>query len=111
MHNILFILIAPLTLLVSGESFSKGQPSEWQISFQDAASPLMQNLIDLHDFVVWIITFITIFVFFLLAYVCIKFSAKNNKKPTTTTHNSLLEVAWTVIPVLFLVVIAIPSFK
>ena len=111
MHNILFILIAPLISLLSSKSYSKGQPSEWQISFQDAASPLMQNLIDLHDFVFWIITFITIFVFFLLAYVCIKFSAKNNKKPTTTTHNSLLEVAWTVIPVLLLVVIAIPSFK
>ena len=88
MHNILFYLIAPFISLTSSESFAKGQPSEWQISFQDAASPLMQNLIDLHDFVFWIITFITIFVFFLLAYVCIKFSAKNNKKPTTTTHNS-----------------------
>ena len=111
MHNILFFLIAPLLTIIGREAFSKGQPSEWQISFQEAASPLMQSLIDLHDFVFWIITFITIFVFFLLAYVCVKFSAKNNKKPTTTTHNSLLEVAWTVIPVLLLVVIAIPSFK
>ena len=49
--------------------------------------------------------------FFLLVYVCIKFSAKNNKTPSQTTHNSLLEVAWTLIPVLILVVIAIPSFR
>ena len=82
MHNILFFLTAPLFILIGREAFSKGQPSEWQISFQDAASPLMQNLIDLHDFVFWIITFITIFVFILLAYVCVKFSAKNNKKPS-----------------------------
>ena len=71
----------------------------------------LSNLYESLLFLAWGVTFITIFVFFLLAYVCIKFSAKNNKKPTTTTHNSLLEVAWTVIPVLLLVVIAIPSFK
>jgi cytochrome c oxidase subunit 2 len=111
MHNILFYFSVFFLTLTTTETLAKGQPSEWQISFQEAASPLMQKLIDLHDFVFWIITFITVFVFFLLAYVCIKFSAKNNKKPTTTTHNSLLEVAWTVIPVLILVVIAIPSFK
>lgn len=88
-----------------------GQPEEWQLSFQEAGSPLMQRLIDFHDFVFWIITAITVFVFLLLAYVCVRFSAKNNKKPSTTTHNSTLEVAWTLIPVLLLVVIAIPSFR
>ena len=45
------------------------------------------------------------------AYVCVRFSAKNNKKPSTTTHNATLEIAWTLIPVLLLVVIAIPSFR
>ena len=92
-------------------AYSKGQPTEWQMGFQDAASPLMQDLINLHDFVFWIITFITIFVFVLLLYVCIKFSAKNNKTPSKVTHNALLEVAWTVIPVVLLMVIAIPSFR
>ena len=87
------------------------QPVEWQMSFQEPASALMRDLVGLHDFVFWIITFITLFVFFLLAYVCVKFSAKNNKTPSQTTHNSLLEVAWTLIPVLILVVIAIPSFR
>ena len=52
------------------EANPKGQPHEWQLSFQEAASPLMQQLIDLHDIVFWIITFITIFVFGLMAYVC-----------------------------------------
>ena len=97
--------------LMTQNSYAKGQASDWQLSFQEAASPLMSELIGLHDFIFWIITFITIFVFVLLAYVCVKFSAKNNKKPSTTTHNSLIEVAWTVIPVIILVVISIPSFK
>ncbi len=97
-------------LLISSEVLAK-QPSEWQIGFQEAGSPLMQQLINLHDFVFWIITAITVFVFVLMAYVCVRFSAKNNKKPSKTTHNSLLEVAWTVIPAVILVVIAIPSFR
>ena len=99
------------TLLSQNIVHAKGQATDWQLSFQEAASPLMSELIGLHDFIFWIITFITIFVFVLLAYVCVKFSAKNNKKPSTTTHNSLIEVAWTVIPVIILVVISIPSFK
>lgn len=99
------------TLLTQNVSYAKGQATDWQLSFQEAASPLMSELIGLHDFIFWIITFITIFVFVLLAYVCVKFSAKNNKKPSTTTHNSLIEVAWTVIPVIILVVISVPSFK
>ena len=106
-HFTAFIFI----LLSQRISYAKGQATDWQLSFQEAASPLMAELIGLHDFIFWIITFITIFVFFLLAYVCVKFSAKNNKKPSTTTHNSLIEVAWTVIPVIILVVISIPSFK
>jgi len=97
--------------LITQHAYAKGQPTDWQLSFQEAASPLMSELISLHDFIFWIITFITIFVFVLLAYFCVKFSAKNNKKPSTTTHNSLIEVAWTVIPVIILVVISIPSFK
>ena len=71
----------------------------------------MEELINFHSVVFWIITVITIFVFLLLAYVCYKFSAKKNKVPSKTTHNSVLEVAWTLIPVLILVVIAIPSFR
>ena len=105
------LLTFNILVLFGIDSFAKGQPTEWQMGFQEAASPLMAELAGLHDFVFWIITFITIFVFLLLAYVCVKFSAKRNKTPSQTTHNSLLEVAWTVIPVLILVVIAIPSFK
>ncbi len=98
-------------LFVQNLAEAKGQATDWQLGLQEAASPLMAELINLHDFIFWIITIITIFVFALLAYVCFKFSAKNNKKASTTTHNSLLEVAWTVVPVIILVVISIPSFK
>ena len=59
-----FSFLSPFFLV--NQSFAKGQPSEWQISFQEAASPLMQSLIDLHDFVFWVITVITVFVFFYL---------------------------------------------
>tara|TARA_A100001015_G_C15031462_1_gene733505 strand:- start:2853 stop:3623 length:771 start_codon:yes stop_codon:yes gene_type:complete len=90
---------------------ANGLAKDWQLSFQEAGSPLMQELIDFHSVVFWIITAITIFVFLLLAYVCFKFSASRNPKPTKTTHNAVLEVAWTLIPVLILVVIAIPSFR
>ena len=107
----IFLVLSFFTFLYANSALAKGQPSEWQLSFQEPASPLMEQLISLHDFVFWIITAITIFVFLLLAYVCVKFSAKNNKKPSTTTHNSTLEIAWTLIPVILLVVIAIPSFR
>ncbi len=103
-------LLSLLVLIFDSKVYAN-QPTDWQLSFQEPASPLMRDLVGLHDFVFWIITIITLFVFFLLVYVCIKFSAKNNKTPSQTTHNSLLEVAWTLIPVLILVVIAIPSFR
>ena len=82
-----FLVLSSFIFLYANLSIAKGQPSEWQLSFQEPASPLMEQLISLHDFVFWIITAITIFVFLLLAYVCVKFSAKNNKKPSTTTNN------------------------
>ena len=105
------LFISLISFFTANNIYAKGQPTDWQLGFQEAGSPLMQQLIDFHDFVFWIITAITIFVFLLLAYVCVKFSAKNNKKPSTTTHNSTLEIAWTLIPVILLVVIAIPSFR
>tara|TARA_A100001015_G_scaffold303282_1_gene392691 strand:+ start:138 stop:953 length:816 start_codon:yes stop_codon:yes gene_type:complete len=105
MYKIISLVFFPTYL------FADGLAKDWQLSFQEPASPLMEELINFHDIVFWIITAITIFVFLLLAYVCFKFSAKKNKVPSKTTHNSVLEVAWTLIPVLILVVIAIPSFR
>jgi cytochrome c oxidase subunit 2 len=88
-----------------------GRPSPWQLGLQDAASPVMVDITWFHDFLLWIITGITAFVLILLLVVIVRFNARANPTPSRTTHNSLLEVAWTILPVVILVAIAIPSFR
>ena len=88
-----------------------GQPSPWQLGLQGSASPIMDSINWFHDLVMVIITAITLFVLVLLVIVIVKFNARANPVPTKTTHNTVLEVAWTLVPVLILVVIAIPSFR
>jgi len=88
-----------------------GQPSPWQIGLQDAGSPVMEDVVWFHTYVLWFITIITVFVLALLVYVIVKFNAAANPTPSRTTHNTLIEVLWTVIPVLILVAIALPSFR
>jgi cytochrome c oxidase subunit 2 len=92
-------------------SAALGQPTPWQMSFQQSAAPTMDDIVWFHNFVLWIIVAITVFVLALLVIVIVKFNARANPTPSRTTHNTLLEVAWTVIPVIILVVIAIPSFR
>lgn len=88
-----------------------GQPSPWQLGLQDSASPVMDGIISFHNLVMYIITAITLLVLVLLVVVIVKFNARSNPTPTRTTHNAALEVAWTLIPVLILVTIAVPSFR
>jgi cytochrome c oxidase subunit II len=88
-----------------------GQPAPWQLGLQDSASPVMDNIIWFHDFLLWIITVIVLFVLALLVWVVVKFNAKANPTPSRTTHNTAIEVVWTVVPVIILVAIAIPSFR
>src|ERR1700684_3902795 len=88
-----------------------GQPTPWQLGLQDAASPVMADIIGFHTFVLWIITSITIFVLVLLLIIIFRFNARANPTPSRTTHNTLLEVIWTIVPVIILVLIAIPSFR
>jgi len=88
-----------------------GQPSDWQIGLQDSATPVMDEVVWFHDFLLWIISIITAFVLALLVAVIVKFNSRANPVPSRTTHNTLLEVAWTLIPVLILVAIAVPSFR
>lgn len=87
------------------------KPHEWQIDFQEAASPLMSELHSFHHFLLFIIIAIVVFVLLLLGYVMYKFNAKRNPIPATFTHNIAIEVIWTVIPIIILIVIAIPSFR
>jgi cytochrome c oxidase subunit II len=88
-----------------------GQPSDWQMGLQQAGSPVMEQVTWFHSFLLWIITLITAFVLVLLVAVIIKFNARANPTPSRTTHHTLLEVAWTVVPVMILVAIAVPSFR
>ena len=88
-----------------------GQPTAWQLNFQPAASPVAERIEDLHDLLLFITVAISVFVLALLAYVCIRYRAGRHPLPSRRTHNTVLEIAWTAIPVLILVVIAIPSFK
>jgi len=88
-----------------------GQPSPWQLGLQDAGSPVMADVIGFHNFLLWIIAAITLFVLVLLAIIVVRFNARANPTPSRTTHNTLLEVIWTIVPVIILVVIAVPSFR
>jgi cytochrome c oxidase subunit II len=88
-----------------------GQAVPWQLGLQDAVTPVAEKIHSFHNYLLVIITVITLFVLALLLYVMVKFNAKANPVPSKTTHNVVVEVLWTVIPVLILVAIAIPSFR
>src|SRR6185503_15702263 len=88
-----------------------GQPYPWQIDFQPAASPVMENIEDFHRLLLWIITATSLFVLALLVWIIIRYNRRANPAPSRTEHNTLLEIGWTVVPVSVLVIIAIPSFK
>ena len=88
-----------------------GQPAPWEYKLQEAATPVMENITWFHNFLLWLIIGITLFVLVLLVLVVVKFNAKANPVPSKTTHNTMIEVAWTLIPVLILVAVAVPSFR
>lgn len=86
-------------------------PKDWQLGFQTPASPVMDKLYSLHDFMLIVITAISVFVLALLAFICLRFRRAANPTPSKTTHNTMIEVIWTVVPILILVALAIPSLK
>jgi cytochrome c oxidase subunit 2 len=88
-----------------------GQPSPRQMGMQDPASEVAQSIFRFHDMTNLIIITITIFVFILLTIVILRFNERSNPTPSRTTHHTMLEVVWTVVPILILVAIAVPSFK
>jgi cytochrome c oxidase subunit 2 len=111
---LLSTLLAPVVLL-SGLSVAgaapNGQPQPWQMNLPDPSTSKMADIVWFHNGLIVLITAISLFVLALLIYVCVKYRASANPTPSKTTHNAALEVAWTIIPVLILVVIAIPSFR
>jgi len=89
-----------------------GAPKEWGLSFQPSASPVKHDMVWFHDHLLLpVITVITVFVMLLLLFVMIRFNARANPKPSKTTHNTMLEVVWTLVPVIILVIIVVPSMK
>jgi len=86
-------------------------PEEWQLGFQDPATPVMERLVDFNNILIWMCVIISLFVFVLLGIIIFKFNRKANPVPTKRSHNTLIEVLWTVIPVIILVAIAVPSLR
>ena len=100
-----------LTYFIGSNAFAN-QPKDWQLGFQEAASSTMRDIVNFHDKILLpIIIAISVFVLFLMVYACIRFRASRNPNPSKTTHNVAVEVLWTLIPCLILIVMAVPSFK
>jgi cytochrome c oxidase subunit 2 len=111
-RRLLELAVAGVALVTGGAASAElGQPAPWEYKLQEAASPVMESIIWFHNWLLIIITVITLFVLALLIAVVVKFNTKANPVPSRTTHNTLIEVAWTLIPVLILVGIAVPSFR
>ncbi|MCC7049325.1 MAG: cytochrome c oxidase subunit II [Alphaproteobacteria bacterium] len=104
-------LLSPLGVAAWASAADAAEPLPWQMGLQPPASPTMASIESFHTLLLWIITIITIFVLGLLVYVMVKFNEKANPTPSQTTHNTMVEVLWTVIPIVILVAIAVPSFK
>ncbi|MBD1156965.1 cytochrome c oxidase subunit II [Pelagibacterales bacterium SAG-MED20] len=108
MKKYFFTLLAT----IYATSASANQPKEWQLGFQKAASESMRDIVNFHNnLLLPIIIAISVFVLFLMIYACVRFRASRNPNPSKTTHNVAVEVLWTLIPCLILIVMAVPSFK
>ena len=112
--GILGVLSAIVGLGVASSALAQpvvGVPHDWQVGFPPAYTPLMEKVESLNSLLLVIISLICVFVAALLIYAVWRFHASRNPVATTTTHNTFIEIAWTVLPILILVFIAIPSFR
>lgn len=117
--RVMTLLAATVVALVAGVATGSadlafaaaGQPTDWAMGFQDSVSPVMDDLIWFDNWLLGLITVISIFVLVLLLIIMVRFNAKKNPVPSKTTHNTFIEVVWTVLPIMILVVIAVPSFR
>jgi cytochrome c oxidase subunit 2 len=105
------MVAAFMALIGSTVLASANKPEPWQMTFQEAATDNMTTITDFNNFLLILMTIITVFVLALLLYVMLRFNAKANPTPSKTSHNTLIEVLWTVLPIVILVVIAVPSFR
>ena len=105
--------IAGLALLATGlmSGPATAAPQPWQMGFQEAASPIAEWIHQFHDLLLILCVIISAFVLLLMIWVSVRFNAKANPTPSKVTHNTLIEVLWTVVPIIILVIIAIPSLR
>ena len=103
------LIILMYTVMITGALAAL--PREWQLGVPEPVSPVAVRIHEFHDYLLWLIAAISLFVLVLMIYVCFRFKASNNPNPTKTTHNTFIEILWTAVPVLILVIVAVPSFK
>lgn len=109
-----FVAVAVAMLAMAHSASAQagfGAPKPWQMNFQEPATPVMAEVVSFHNFLTVLITLISLFVLGLLLYIIWRFNAKANPVPSKNSHNTMLEVVWTVIPITILVIMAIPSFR
>ena len=109
--RLFYTVLLTAAWLQTGPSFAQSGPQPWQINFRPSATPVMDDIVDFHNLLLVIEVLIVLFVLGLMVYICVKFNAKANPVPSKTTHNVFLEVVWTVIPIIILIVITVPSVK
>ena len=108
MKKLIFVILTTIYTT----SVLANQPKEWQLGFQEAASQSMREIVNFHNnLLLPVIIAISVFVLFLMIYTCIRFRASRNPIPSKTTHNFAVEILWTLIPCLILIVMAVPSFQ
>ena len=108
----IFLKIISIVFLPFSAFANEGISENWQLSFQEPATDLMSDIISFHSYILMpIITGISLLVLGLLLYIMFRFNSKRNVVASTTTHNTVIEILWTVIPVILLIIIAIPSFR
>ena len=106
-----FAAAAALVASLAGVGAQAAEPKPWEIGYQPAATPVMERIEEFHNLLLVIIFLIAGFVLILLIVTMLKFNAKRNLVPSRSTHNTMLEIVWTAVPAIILVVIAVPSFK
>ena len=110
--NLMRLIAYTILYLLAYGQLAAEQPKDWQLGFQKSASKSMSDIVLFHDYMLLpIITAITVFVLFLVIYACIKFRATKNKIASQTSHNTTIEILWTLVPCLILIIMAVPSFK
>lgn len=103
--------LAAVFTLFAAPAFASSGIAPYQLGFQESVSPVADRIHEFHNMLLWIISGITLFVLVLLVVVMARFNERANPRPSTTTHNVPLEVVWTVVPVLILIIVAVPSLK